>query len=51
MNSNYTLRFNRTSREAYGRWLTREDFEGDRGDRFVFWIAVAIGFVLGLLIK
>lgn len=49
MNSNYTLRFPRTSREAFGHESTRACFEGDKGDRLVSWIcAIGVAFVIGL---
>lgn len=49
MNSNYTLRFPRTSREVYGHEVSFHD--ADRRDRMVF-IACAIGaaFVIGMMI-
>ena len=46
MMSNYTLRFPRTGREAFGHEC---HFEGDKGDRLVGFIcAVGIAFILGL---
>jgi hypothetical protein len=51
MNSNYTLRFPRTSREAFGYSVKRSEFEGDRGDRFVAIVcAIGIAFVLGMAV-
>jgi hypothetical protein len=49
MNSNYTLKIPRTSREAYGYQVERFEFEGDKGDRLVGIVcAVGIAFILGI---
>lgn len=48
-NSNYTLRFPRTSREAFGSPAVFDSY--DSADRWVFIFAViAAVFVIGLLI-
>jgi hypothetical protein len=44
--SNYSLRFHRTAREAFGHSLEFES-PGSRGDRWVGYIAI---FIAGLLI-
>ena len=52
--SNYTLRWNRTARQAYGHDV---DFHGSESeytdfDRFVFFVMVfALGFILGVLVS
>ena len=51
MNSNFTLRSPRTSREAFGYSVNRSEFEGDRGDRLVAIVcAIGIAFVLGMAV-
>jgi hypothetical protein len=42
--SNYTLRFNRTARDAFGHSL---EFDENRGDRWVGYVAI---FIAGLLV-
>ena len=45
-NSNYSLRFSRTAREAFGHSL---EFDNRRGDKWVGWAAIFIaGFLIGL---
>ena len=48
-NSNYTLRFSRTSREAFGHQV---HFETSRkADRYVLAVAiVAIAFIVGMIV-
>lgn len=44
--SNWTLRWNRSSRDAYGHWIEFED--ASKKDRYVFYIAlVALGMIIG----
>ncbi len=49
MNSNYTLRFPRTSREVYGQWASFHD--ANKWDRRVFICAViGAAFIIGMMI-
>lgn len=48
-NSNWTLRFNRTSKEAIGRDLRPEDFESEGGALFYIAILLTVGGVLGAI--
>ena len=49
MNSNYSLKFPRSSKEVYGAWATFND--PNRMDRIVFIVcAVLCAFVIGLMI-
>jgi hypothetical protein len=48
-NSNWTLRFNRTSKEAIGRDLRPEDFESEGGAFLYIAVLVTIGGVLGAI--
>jgi hypothetical protein len=48
MSSNWTLRFPRTSREAYGHFVS---FEARNPDRIVGYVmALAMAFVAGLMV-
>jgi hypothetical protein len=47
MNSNYTLRFPRTSREAYGYDI---ELGRQNPDRFGFLVYLALAFLFGLLL-
>lgn len=46
-NSNYTLRFSRTAREAFGHDVT---FDDDRHARFGLLAIVALAFALGVMV-
>ena len=49
MDSNYTLRFNRSAREAYGHDVQFSD--ADKWDRRVLLVAIFCGsFVVGLMV-
>lgn len=49
MNSNQTLRFPRTSREAFGHWASFSD--RNKMDRIVFIVCVfCAGFVFGMMV-
>lgn len=49
MNSNYSLKFPRTSREVYGAWATFHD--PNRMDRIVFIVcAIGAAFVVGMMV-
>lgn len=50
--SNYTLRFNRTARQAYGHDVDFRESEYTDFDRFVFFVMVfALGFILGVIVS
>jgi len=49
--SNWTLRYNRTARDIYGKSLTRLDFVEQKDERIVeLFIWCMIGIFLGALI-
>jgi hypothetical protein len=48
-NSNWTLRFNRTSKEAIGRDLRPEDFESEGSALLYIAILLTVGGVLGAI--
>jgi len=49
--SNWTLRYNRTARDIYGKSLTRSDFGEHKDERIVeLFIWCMIGIFLGALI-
>lgn len=49
MNSNFTLKFPRTSREVYGQWASFND--ADKWDRRVFTAAlIGSAFLIGMFI-
>lgn len=49
MNSNFTLKFPRTSREVYGQWARFNDPE-DMDRRILIGAVICIAFVIGLMI-
>lgn len=49
MDSNYSLRFHRTSREAFGHDAKFHD--ADRSDRIVFFVcALCAAFLVGMIV-
>ncbi len=46
-NSNWTLRFNRSSKEAFGRSLKKEDFESEGEALFYIALLLVVAGVLG----
>ena len=50
--SNWTLRWNRTSKEAFGHDVDFHDSSYNEFDKFVWWITIfAIGFIAGVLLS
>ena len=48
-NSNWTLRFSRSAKDAYGHYIEFED--RSKADRVVFMVCLfALGFVLGIVV-